>query len=310
MALLVKLIRKRVMLVVISVCAGVSSIAVALWWNAQLSAIINMVSAGIAPPAAAVQVSIFTMLAMCAAGYLKSYLSGCACEYMAHELRMGYARHFAALPVMDAENLNAGEQLSKLQNEIAGVSAYLNANLFQLFDDGVRFFITFTWLLFISPALTLAANLPALLILAYVLWASKAIGAATLLSQQAKGRMNAFADTLLTLFPVIRLYDASRLAIDGYESAVKIWEGHTIKAERIRARLMSLSAVLSKMPLLFLILTGGHMAINSLISVGTLYIFLNLSENVSGVLMNMPGYIGAFRQFAANMKRLEGKVCL
>ncbi len=50
------------------------------------------------------------------------------------------------------------------------------------------------------------------------------------------------------------------------------------------------------------------MAINGVITVGTLYIFLNLSGNVSGVMMNMPGYITAFRQFSSNMNRLSPQV--
>jgi ABC-type bacteriocin/lantibiotic exporter with double-glycine peptidase domain len=115
---------------------------------------------------------------------------------------------------------------------------------------------------------------------------------------------------MLTLFPIIRLYDAARLTIDGYTGAVKTWESHNIRLERTRARLLSLSAVLSQIPLLFLFLVGGHMAIGGVLSVGTLYVFLNLSGNVSGVMMNMPGHIAAFRQFLANINRLSPHVVL
>jgi|GEM_PF-3927362 len=40
-------------------------------------------------------------------------------------------------------------------------------------------------------------------------------------------------------------------------------------------------------------------------TIGTLYVFINLSGNVSGVMMNMPGRIAVFRRFLANMKRIE-----
>lgn len=310
MALLIKMLRKQKALAAVAACVSGLAAAVTLWWNAQLSGIINLVSVGTAPPWATLATALVTMLAMCATGYAKGYLSGYACERMTHDLRMGYARGFMALPLAACERLNAGEQLSTLQNEIAGVSSYLNTSLFQLFDDGVRFLTTFIWLLLLSPSLTLLTNLPVFLIMAYVVWSSKMIETATARSQQAKGRMNQFADTLLTLFPILRLYDASRLTMDGYASAVNAWEGHTVRAERTRARLMSISALLTKLPLLLLFLMGGHMAIQGVLTIGTLYIFLNLSQNVSGVLMNMPGHISAFRQFTANMKRLEGKVCL
>jgi ABC-type bacteriocin/lantibiotic exporter with double-glycine peptidase domain len=122
--------------------------------------------------------------------------------------------------------------------------------------------------------------------------------------------MNRHADTLLTLFPVIRLYDAARLTLGSYSQAVRAWESQTSRMERTKARLMSLSGLLSSIPLLLLFLIGGTMAVGGTLTVGTLYIFLNLSGNVSGALMNMPGFITAFRQFAANLKRLEGKLCL
>lgn len=310
MQLLYKLIDKRKLLSLVTICASLIAAAVTLWWNMQLSDIINSVSAGIAPTRRMILRALITMLVMGASNSAKDYLSGYTCEGITHDLRMGYARHFTSLPVAEVEKLNAGEQLSRLQNEITGVSDYLNANLFQLFDDAMRFITTFVWLLMVNPTLTLAANLPAFIILSYVFWSSKIIGTATDHSQQAKGKMNQYADTLLTLFPIIRLYDAARLTIDGYTGAVKSWESYTVKSERTKARLMSLSAILSQMPLLLSFLVGGHMTIGGALSVGTLYIFLNLSGNVSGVLMNMPGHIAAFRQFSTNIKRLSPHILL
>ena len=310
MALLSKMLYKRKLLSIITICATGLTAAVTLWWNTQLSDIINTVSVGVSPPKEMVFWALVTMLVMGATNYIKSYISGYTCEGMTHDLRMGYARHLTSLPITEVEELNAGEQLSKLQNEIAGVSGYLNANLFQLFDDGIRFLSTFIWLLFISPTLTLASNLPAFIIVAYVFWSSKIIGSATERSQTAKGQMNQYADMLLTLFPIIRLYDAARITLDGYTSSVKVWENQTVRLERTKAWLMSLSGVLSSIPLLFLFFVGGHMVINGVLTVGTLYIFLNLSGNVPGVLMNMPGHIAAFRQFSVNMKRLSPHVLI
>jgi len=310
MALLSRMLRGRRALALTAVSSSGLTAAVQLWWNWQLGGIIDLVGAGKSPGTNMILWALIAMALMGAAACAKGLLAGYACESLAHDLRMGYARHFAALPVAQAEQLSAGEQLSKLQNEIAGVSDYLNANLFQLVDSAVSFASTFVWLLFVNPALTLAANLPALAALAYVFWSSKLIGAAAERSQQAKGTMNQYADTLLSLFPVIRLYDGFRLTLDGYRAAVGAWEGCTSRMERTKARLMSLSGVLSSIPPLLLFLVGGHMAISGALTVGTLYIFLNLSGNISGALMNMPGFIAAFRQFSANMKRLAPNVSL
>lgn len=188
---------------------------------------------------------------------LKTYLSGYACEILTHDLRIGYARYFSLLPISEIERLNAGEQLSKLQNEIADVSGYLNNNLFQLINDGISFITTLGWLLILNTKLTLAVNLPVLVIMIYVFYSSKIISNATEHSQQAKGRMNKYADTLLTLFPIIRLYDATQMILRNYNNEVTEWERQTIRIERLRARLMSLSGFLSNIPLMLLFLVGG-----------------------------------------------------
>lgn len=310
MALLSKILYGRKFLLILTICSSVLTAVVTLWWNAQLGVIINTVSAGTSPPINKVFWALVTMLIMGVTNYTKSYLSGYTCEGITHDLRMGYARYFISLPVAVAEELNVGKQLSKLQNEIAGVSGYLNSNLFQLLDDGVRFLSTFVWLLFINPVLTLASNLPALIVVAYVFLSSKIIGLANEQCQKVKGQMNQYADTLLTMFPIILLYDATRITLEGYTREIKSWEYHNVRLERTKARLMSLSGVLSSIPLLFLFLVGGHMAIRGILTVGTLYIFLNLSGNVSGVMMKMPEYITAFRQFSTNMKRLSPHILL
>jgi ABC-type multidrug transport system fused ATPase/permease subunit len=120
--------------------------------------------------------------------------------------------------------------------------------------------------------------------------------------------MNRHADTLISAFPVIKLYNAARIAADNYGSAADGWRKAATRLERAKARLMSLSGVLSNVPLLLLLLVGGRMALANVITVGTLYIFINLSGNVSGVLMNMPGHIAAFRQFSGNLARIRPKL--
>jgi ABC-type multidrug transport system fused ATPase/permease subunit len=310
LVLLAKILLKRAALFLITICAGGMTSVLSLWWNARLGGIIDTISTGNYLTAEIIVGAIVTILLTSAAVYAKGLISGFTCESLSHDLRMGYARHFASMQISEVEVLSTGEQISRLQNEIADTSEYLNTNLFQLLDDSIRFVATIIWLLLINPMLTLSAYLPVLIILIYVVWSSKAINAATRHSLQAKVRMNEHAYTLLTMFPIIRLYDATKMLLGGYTDALQTWEHQTIRAERTRARLMSLSALLSTIPLMILFGVGGKMAIGGAITIGTLYIFLNLSGNVSGVMMNMPGYIASFRRFSVNMKRLKSCVLL
>jgi len=305
MNLLKKLLYKRTGFAVLTTGISILAVVASLWWNAQLSTIINTINTHNFVSMKTIVTAVITIFTNMELAYLLSMCSGWTCETLAHDLRMGYARHFTALPLNEIENLNAGEQLSRLQNEIGDVSGFLCANLFTIADDLIRFIVTFSWMLWLNPKLTLLANAPTVIIIWYTIYTSKVIGKATQRSQQANAQMSGFADTLITIFPIMRLFDANLLIQEKYNTALEEWEKASISQERKRAKLMSLSALLSCIPLLLLFLIGGSQVIHGSTNIGTLYVFINLSGNVSGVMMNMPGRIAMFRRYSANMKRIE-----
>ena len=77
-----------------------------------------------------------------------------------------------------------------------------------------------------------------------------------------------------------------------------------VNAEKVKARLMSLSGILSCLPLALLLLVGGTLVVKGSLSLGMLYVFINLSGNVSGVMMNLPSHLAAFRRFQGNLERV------
>ena len=115
---------------------------------------------------------------------------------------------------------------------------------------------------------------------------------------------------LLELFPVIQIYDAYGLIRDAMNKRISEWQDSDIRKERVTARLMSLSGLLSFVPLLLLMGFGGFMVVNGEISIGIFYIFINLSGDVSGFLQNMPNIYAGFRRFDASVSRVEGKLWL
>lgn len=313
MNLLNRLLRKRLGWVLLTIGLSLVSIAVSLWWNIQLRYIINDVTGlGTVPLHKVLTAATAIGISSCLF-YAMGMLSGWTCETLAHDLRMGYAHHYVQLSIHDIENINSGAYLSKLQNELGDVSAFLRSNLFPIVDDVIRFTATFTWMIGIHPRLALVAHLPLIPILGYIVFSSKVIEGATQKSQQAHTQMNVYTDTLVTLFPVIRLFQATPFLSKKYIGALETWKSTAIQEEHTRAKLLSLSALLSSTPLLLLVLLGGLLVMEGGISVGTLFILINLAGNVSGVMMNMPGRIAGFRRFTANMRllgsmiRLDGK---
>ena len=242
--------------------------------------------------------------------YLSSYLSFYTCEIFAHEMRMGYAGFYLQNDIQTLSKMNVGEEQSAMQNELKDVSDYLNANLFSLIRQFGTFAVTVVLLLCQNVKLAIISILPVVPLIIYCSFSSKIIKNYTEQCQSSKKKINGSADTILELFPFIQVYNAYKLVRGVMNENLSDWENANVKKERISARLMSLSGVVSFIPLLILLGFGGCMVINGEISIGIFYIFINLSGNVSGFLQNMPGIYANFRRFGASVGRLEEKIVL
>lgn len=310
MALLKEMMQKRFGLVIAAIGSRIILILTSLWWNAQLSAIINSMNAKDSMQSCAMAMAAMTMLFSMGMTYIGGICLAWTSETMAHDLRMGYANHYAKLHIIEIDNLNAGEQVSKLQNEINEAVNYIRGPVFTIADDIIRFAGTFIWLICLSPKLTVFANIPVVFLMWYTAYSSKIIGKTAQQSQQANTNLNGFADTLIAIFPIMRLFDASALIQGKYNSVLGQWENAEIKENRRRAGLMSFSGFFSLIPLILLLLIGGTQVMQGTLTLGTLYVFVNLSGNISGVMINMPGTIAGFRRFAVNMERLRPTIKL
>lgn len=237
-------------------------------------------------------------------------LSSYTCEIFAHEMRMGYVRYYLQSDFQMLSKLNVGEEQSAMQNELKDVSDYLNQNLFSLMKQFGTFAVTVVFLFCQNFKLAILSIFPVIPLIIYCSFSSKVIKNYTQQCLNSKKKINGLADMILELFPIIQVYDSYRLIKSTMWENLLEWENANVRKERIYARLMSLSGVLSFVPLLLLLGFGGAMVINGEISTGTFYIFINLSGNVSGFLQNMPGIYANFRRFGASVDKLEEKLVL
>lgn len=318
MKILIKLIRLHKFLFLIAMFFTFLSVFLNLYWNGFLADMIDglgNISSFDLNTAETTLLSFlmpaaFIILCHTTSEYLSSYLASYTCETFAHEMRMGYGRFYLQSDIWTLSRLNVGEEQSAMQNELREISTYLNENLFSLSKQFVAFAVTVIFLLCQNVKLTLLSTLPVVPLILYCSFSSNIIKNLTEQSQKSKKQINGLLDTLLELFPIIQVYGAYRLINSTMNERLLEWQNSNIRKERVAARLMSLSGVLSFVPLLLLLGCGGFMVISGEISIGIFYIFINLSGNVSGFLQNMPNIYAGFRRFDASVGRLETKLVL
>ena len=282
-------------------------LAVVLVWNRQLAVLIDLVTSG-----QTVTKSIIMNLVVILAAYIlmsgaTTFVSGVTCTGINYSLRQNYIQKISNQN-LPTQKLNGGKEASVLLNELTAVSNFISENLFFMFDSLIKFIGSFGWLIYLNSFLAITSNLPVFFIIIYISFSSKILQKYTLKTNEENSKINSVTDSLMNLLPVIKLYQAQKMILENYSTLLTDWGNLNVSMEKKKALLMSISAVISNIPLLLIILIGGKLVILGKLSLGELYVFISLSGNVSGILMNMPSFIMQFRIFGANLKKLNAPV--
>lgn len=290
--------------ILLTLIIDIAFLAVVFFWNKYLSALIDFVLGGNQITSSMILRFILILAIYILANALTSFMSSFTCEQINFFLRENYIRNVAENDFDYFRHVSGGKETSVLLNELSSVCSFISSNLFFIIDSAIKFTGTFGWFLILNPKLAILSNLPVAGILIYVSFTSKILKKYTIRANKEKSKLNAITESLMSLFPVIRLYDAGKMIFENYGQSVNAWEKSVTIMEKRKALLMSISAIISSIPLMLTILIGGRQIIQGRMTIGQLYIFINLSGNVSGILMNMPSFIMQFRVFAGNIQKI------
>ncbi len=304
MTFVLKLFQNRKATVLLTLLCCMGSVISTLLWNKNLAVLIDGIQAGVGLNRSCVVwcAGCLVMAALLQGGM--QFLAGYAGEYAVHDLRMRLATVTMRRDYVSIVNENSAEVISLQQNEMEEIGRYISDNLFTLCSTVVSFVFTLVFLLMQNRVLTLFYLLPVVGMAVYTTLSGKVIYRCTKREQEQQRKMNGVAGTLLSLFPVVRLYEAEVLLEQRYTERIDGWKDAVITQEKTKAKLMSISGMLSCIPLVLLMLVGGRMVLKGTLSIGMLYVFINLSGNVSGVMINISVHLANFRRFCGNLERV------
>ena len=294
--------RKGTVLLTLLCCAG--SVISTLAWNKELAVLIDGVQGGMGLDRERVAwCVVYLVLAALLQGAMQ-FLSGYAGEYAVHDLRMRLAKTTMGREYASIAKENSAELVSLQQNEMEDINRYISDNLFTLCTTAISFVLNLLFLLMQNAKLTLLYLLPVAGMAVYTTLSGKVIYRYTKREQEQQRKMNGVAGTLLSLFPVVRIYEAETLLKESYRRRIDGWKDAVVTQEKTKAKLMSISGMLSCIPLVLLMLVGGRMVLKGTLTIGMLYVFINLSGNVSGVMINISVHLANFRRFCGNLERV------
>ena len=304
MTFVFKLFQNRKGTVLLTLLCCVGSVIVTLLWNRELAVLIDGVQAGSELEGSCVAWCVGCLVTAALLQGGMQFLSGYAGEYAVHDLRMKLAVVTMRRDYASVTKESSAELISLQQNEMEDINRYISDNLFTLCTTVIGFGFNLLFLLMQNAKLTLLYLIPVAGMAVYTTLSGKVIYRYTKREQEQQKKMNGVAGTLLSLFPVVRIYEAEKLLERSYTERIEGWKAAVVKQERTKAKLMSVSGMLSCIPLVLLMLVGGGMILRGTMTIGVLYVFINLSGNVSGVMINISVHLANFRRFCGNLERV------
>ena len=238
---------------------------------------------------------------------LNQYVGRYSAERMAHTLRMGYAIRLIHRAGGDADTKkpDTASAMSVVQNELAQADGYLSSVFFDVTGMLITGILATIFLMFQNVYLTFVILIPTLIILIYVVFSSRKLSGIVTAAQREKSRMNKTAYSVVHAFPVVKTFEGEELCKTAYDNSINVWTREAAKLGRRSALYNTLSGILSRVPLLLLLLAGGYMVIRGKILMGTLIVFLNLQKSLTQSIMNLPSWLSGFKVFMTNLSRIE-----
>jgi|GEM_PF-2401727 len=237
--------------------------------------------------------------------FMNQYVGRITAEKMAHTLRMGYASKLLHRLAERGKQYDTASVMSVVQNELVQSDGYLTNAFFDI--TGMLFMgILATVFMFIQNViLTLVLLIPTLIILIYVGFSSRSLSKIVSAAQNEKMKMNKAGYAAVHAFPAVKTFEGEELCKKAMDERLVSWTKYQTKVGRYSALYNTLSGILSRVPLMLLLLAGGYMVIKGKILMGTLILFLNLQNSLTQSIMNLPNWIAGFKVFTTNLSRIE-----
>ena len=231
-------------------------------------------------------------------------LYGSIAENAGHRLRTRTTERLLKTECAALQQHHAGESLARASLELKQATDWVRTQFCPAVIEAAVLLCVFAAMLAVNPLLTLAAFIFVPAITAYAVRASKPIRAAVSDQQAALSRSFALTKSVMDAFPIVKVFDMSSRLQQKFNHATDEAVTLAVRANSVERLLMTVNGFATLVPVIILLGLGGSLVINGAMTAGALLAYLNLSNFITGPLMNLPNRIASARAFCANVARV------
>ncbi len=222
-----------------------------------------------------------------------------------YDLRQDFWTHIQRLPLSFFQNTSTGNIMSHATNDISAVRMYVGPAVMYSIDTITKFVIVISIMMSLSVPLTIYTLLPLPILSFFVYKLSKKIHKKFTLIQEKFSELTTKAQESFSGIRVLKAYVREANEIDEFSSLSKEYLERNMDKVRIQALFMPLLYLITGTSTIIVILVGGNMIINGILSLGDITAFVIYLGLLIWPTIAFGWVANIVQQADASMKRLR-----
>jgi len=217
-------------------------------------------------------------------------------------------RIFAHLLTMDKAFLQknpAGELMALATNDLTAVQMACGMGIVAFIDAFVMLLAGLSFMVYISPSLTLAALLPLPLLALFTKVLAKKLHSRFHLVQEKFAGLTEFSRNAIGSIRVIKIYNLQEAQYRRFHTLGRGYVEQNISVAKIQGTLFPLSGLIANLCLLIVVYLGGTLTIRGVISIGDFVAFINYLFMMTWPMMAIGWVTNIFQRGLTSLARIE-----
>lgn len=221
-----------------------------------------------------------------------------------YDLRHDFWSHIQKLPLRFFQNNSTGNIMSHATNDISAVRMFVGPSVMYTIDNGIKFILTLSVMISLSPMLTFYALLPMPLMSFVVYVVMKKMHTKYTRIQEKLSDLTAKAQENFSGIRVIKSYEREEYEISEYKRESGEYLNRKMDQVKLQAFFGPIFMLIAGLSAIIVVLAGGNMIINNTLTVGVIFAFMLYLMDLIWPMISFGWVANMIQQADASMKRL------
>ncbi len=222
-----------------------------------------------------------------------------------YDLRQDFWSHIQRLPLRFFQNNSTGNIMAHATNDISAVRMYVGPAVMYSIDTGTKFIIVIYIMLTLSAELTLYTLLPLPILSYFVYLLSKKIHKKFTLIQEKFSELTTKAQENFSGIRIVKSYVREENELNSFSKLSDDYLRRNMDKVKIQALFMPLLYLITGISIILVILVGGTMVINGILTLGDITAFVLYLGLLIWPTIAFGWVANIIQQADASMKRLK-----